>query len=99
MPRQNKLPQSKPKGDVYNVYSDDENSTEEKFFKKFAHVGRAEQEEDSISDFEDESIDEDEAFNEEDYLKYGDLNFGNKRKVSGICTRISHKQLEDRGQS
>jgi hypothetical protein len=66
----------------HDVYEEEHNQAEQKFNKKFSHVGTVTL--GLAEDFEDESIDEDEAFTEEDYQKFGDLNFGqNKRKV---CT-------------
>lgn len=76
----------------HDIYEDDDDERGEKFNQKFSHVGTV-----NIglaADFEDESIDEDEAFTAEDYERFGDLNFGqNKRKVCWhwVTLRIPHK--------
>lgn len=68
----------------HDVYEEEDAGIEAKFNRKFSHVDT------NVrvglpDDFEDESIDEDEAFNAEDFERFGDLNFGqNKRKVCFI---------------
>lgn len=85
----------KAKGEVFqphDVYEEEDSEKASKFNRRFSHIETV-----NVglpADFEDESIDEDEAFNDEDYEKFGDLNFGQyKRKVFWMVfqcgTRIS----------
>eukprot|EP00122_Pirum_gemmata_P003045 Pgem_evm1s2753 len=88
--RSKKVSKSKM-ANVFSVQEQDDDDDKEKFYKKYGKMDSYEFE--MASDGEDEDIDEDEAFNSEDELKYGHLN------IDGKNNNKNAKMNKKRGQA